>query len=99
MANKLELLSYKVDKLKKQLGYKQVKYSDGPLTGPVTCCNILGVDKTTGDLYYKDEDGNWAAVPGGGGSNLENGAIPTNVIYKSSPQVLEVNKLNYKSFH
>ncbi len=67
MATQFDILAYRIDKLKKQLGYKQIKYSDGPLSGPVTCCNILGVDKTTGTIYYKDEEGNWAEVPGGGG--------------------------------
>lgn len=45
----------------------QILYTDGPLTGQVTCCHILGIDNSTGDLYYKNEDGNWEIIAGGGG--------------------------------
>ncbi len=55
----------KLDRLSRQ---RQILYQEGPLSGLVSCCYVLGVDSLTGDLYYKNEDGNWEiAATGGGG--------------------------------
>lgn len=52
---------------------REVFYSPIALTGAVCGCYKIGVDFNTGVLYYKDEDGNWAPVPsGGGGVNIYN---------------------------
>lgn len=60
-------LEARVRRISRALGFKQIKYSDGALTGAVDCCYIFGIDFTTGNLYYKDSTGNWALATSGGG--------------------------------
>jgi hypothetical protein len=59
-------LQRQINRLSK-LKYKQILYSDGPLSGPSSCCHVLGIDNSSGDIYYKDESGNWALIASGGG--------------------------------
>lgn len=61
-------LQSQIDELKKKLRCSaEILWSDVALSGAVSGCFVLGIDNTTGDLYYKDDAGNWQPVPGGGG--------------------------------
>ena len=68
----------------------EVYYGTGPLSGPVPSTYLIGVDSTTGTLYYKNTSGNWQLVSNiGTNSSLKslkakvNGAIgePTEGLY------------------
>jgi len=37
----------------------EILHSDGPLSGAVSECFTFGIDNTTGDLYYKNDVGDW----------------------------------------
>lgn len=54
----------------KKRSYKEVLYSDIPLEGEV--CNFykLGVNKNSGQVYYKDPDCNWQPISSSGGGGL-----------------------------
>lgn len=46
----------------------EILWSDTALSGAVPDCFVFGIDNSTGDLYYKDENGDWQpATTGGGG--------------------------------
>lgn len=64
---RIAALEAKVKKISKSLGYKQIKYSASALTGVADCCYIFGINFNTGDIFYRDELGNWQPVPGNGG--------------------------------
>lgn len=65
-----EQILEKLNTLDKKSKQKQILYNNGPLSGEVSCCYVLGIDNSTGDIYYKDEDGQWALIIDGGSSPL-----------------------------
>ncbi len=54
-----------INKLKK-LAVKEVLYATTALSGSAGCY-VLGVDNSTGDIYYRDVNGNWALASSGSG--------------------------------
>lgn len=74
--------------LDKKVRQKQILYSATALTGTVGCCHILGVDYTTGDLYYKDSSGNWALEASGGGASFPpQTGLSGNILYTNGTSV------------
>lgn len=63
-----EEIQKELTRLGKKVSCKGIKYSSGALSGTAGCYT-LGVDYTTGDLYYKDEDSLWQVLPSGGSSS------------------------------
>lgn len=57
------LFNRKLDKLIKASKEKQILYSETSLSGEVPCCYTFGIDNSTGDIYYKNDAGNWELVP------------------------------------
>lgn len=47
----------------------QIKYTDANLSGDAECCQVFGINSTNGNLYYKDDNGQWVlkTVGSGGG--------------------------------
>lgn len=78
----IQELDRKLNQLRNQLPcVNKVLYTTTALTGAVIGCYYIGVDNTTGALYYRDASGDWQAVPGGGSPvNIYNtdGALTAN---------------------
>lgn len=60
---------------KKYRNSAEVLWSNVDLTGQVCKCHVLGINYLTGDLFYKNSDGNWelflAGTTGGGGGSFD----------------------------
>lgn len=53
---------------------RQILSIQGDLSGHVNCCYELGINKLTGDLFYRDVNDEWQPVPlGSGGDSLRFG--------------------------
>lgn len=70
--SQINQLKKRLNSLLRQVRCGEVLYSDEALSGTVPCNYKLGVDSTTGDIYYKDETNIWqlAASGGGGGTGF-----------------------------
>jgi len=53
---------------KRRSNNNEILEISGALTGKVNCCYKLGINKLTGDLYYRDINNTWQPVPSGGSS-------------------------------
>ncbi len=69
----LEEISKRLYRLEKDVRKKQILYGSTALTGDANCCHVFGIDNTTGNLYYKDDGGEWALASGGGGGGGSQG--------------------------
>lgn len=63
-AKQLQKLTKKVNSL------KEVLVSSVALSGVVQGCYILGLNQTTGDLYYRDSNDEWQLLSSGGGGDF-----------------------------
>lgn len=66
--NEFAKIWYNIRVIKAEISYLKhlVIYNNGALTGNAGG-SILGIDYTTGNLYYKNSSGVWALAAGGGG--------------------------------
>lgn len=79
-------INLRIDKIKRQLGYKQIQRGHGAPTDPATCCFIFYIDEDSGTLYYKDIDGNWQPAGGSGSAVTSVGlALPSEFTVTNSP--------------
>lgn len=82
-------LSQKLTKLAKKVGQQnsEILVSTSALTGEVIGCYKFGINKTTGDLYYKALDGTWqlATSGGSGGGGLVSKTIRISGIIGDTP--------------
>lgn len=58
---------------------QQILYNDGALVGPACGCFVFGIDYSTGNLYYKDENGQWVLIVGGGGGGIFDATVEFSV--------------------
>jgi len=75
-----EQILLKLLKLDKKVREKQILYNNGPLSGTVSCCYLIGIDYTNGNIYLKNEDGEWELhVHGGGGGGIFDAVVEFSV--------------------
>jgi len=55
---------------KRKVNNNEILSISGALSGVTNCCYKLGINKLTGDLYYRDINNTWQPVPSGGSSTL-----------------------------
>lgn len=88
-------LQKQINRLSK-LSYKQILYSDGPLSGKAPCCKVLGIDNTTGDVYYKNDEGNWELINTGGAglASIQEGSnITIDITDPSNPVISALSRV------
>ena len=54
---------------KRKSNNNEILAISGALSGTTNCCYKLGINKLTGDLYYRDINNTWQLVPTGGGGS------------------------------
>lgn len=70
----INVLRRTLNRLLREIRCGEVLYSNTALSGTVPCNYKLGVDNSTGVLYYKDENNTWQVVPNSGGSGGSGGS-------------------------
>lgn len=56
----------------------KILYNDGALSGPAGCY-VFGIDKNTGDIYFKNDAGNWEIIIVGGGGGIFDATVEFSV--------------------
>lgn len=69
--NKFAEIWYKIRQLDNKINCLSniIDYSNGALSGSAGS-SFLGIDYSTGNIYYRDSSGNWALAASGGGTNF-----------------------------
>jgi hypothetical protein len=80
MPSVYENILAQLQKLSRESRQKQILYNDGPLSGAVSCCYLIGLDYSNGNIYLKNEDGEWELhVHGGGGGGIFDAVVEFSV--------------------
>lgn len=77
--NNLFNLQDQVNALSKKIRCSaKILYSDGALSGPAGCY-VFGIDKNTGDIYFKNDAGDWEIIIVGGGGGIFDATVDFDV--------------------
>ncbi len=67
------------DLVKKLNCSAEILYSDSGLSGPVVGCYKFGIDNSTGDIYFKNDAGEWELIIVGGGGGIFDATVEFSV--------------------
>lgn len=99
-------VDYLYNDLLRKIRRKQISYTNSSLTGTVNGY-VLGVDSSTGNIYYKDSLGEWSLASGGGSTNasdltsgtLNDARLSANVVLTNAiTSSIRQSILGYKNY-